>query len=93
MIFYLSFQIVQKRHKGATPHTFFLFLPTHGACQPNNVSLIEEDNIQQTSEREQKPPQSPCYSTIKQDVVNQLLLNMAKEAFVTQGLSSPLKTI
>ena len=38
-LLFLSFQIVQKRYKGATLQTLFRFLPTKESCQPSKVSL------------------------------------------------------
>ena len=45
---FLSFQTVQKIHNGMVFHIFFLFLPTKGPRQQNNVSLTFSGNTHWT---------------------------------------------
>ena len=49
---FLSFQTIQKRHRGAPLHTFFLFLPTKEPCHPNHVSLTKKVSTHNTLKRE-----------------------------------------
>ena len=53
-LLFLSFQIVQKRHKGAALQTFFHFLPTKVSCQPSIVSLTVDCITQKTLKGENK---------------------------------------
>ena len=51
-LLFLSFQTIQKRHKRAESHTFFLSFPTQGPNHPNNTSPIEEGSTHETPKRE-----------------------------------------
>ena len=47
-LLFLSFQIDQKKHKGAALQTFFCFLPTKEPCQSSRVFLIVDCITQKT---------------------------------------------
>ena len=51
-ILFLTFQTVQKKHKGPTLQTFLRFLPTKNPFQLKRVSLTEEGNTHKTPKRE-----------------------------------------
>ena len=53
-LLFLTFQFVQKRHKGAALHTFLLFLPTTNLCQLVSVSLTEEGRTQDMRKSEKR---------------------------------------
>ena len=59
-LLFISFQIVQKRHKGVAHHAFFHFLPTKEPCHSKNGSLIEEGSTHDTPNRENKR----CHKTL-----------------------------
>ena len=51
-LLFFSFQTVQKRHKGAARHAYFLFLPTKKPRHPNKASVTEEGSTHDTPQRE-----------------------------------------
>ena len=53
-LLFLSFQTVQKKHKGAAHHAFFFFLPTKKPCHLSKASLTEERSTHDTPKRENK---------------------------------------
>ena len=53
-LLFLYFQTVQKRHKGAIHHAFFLFLPTKKPCHRNKASLTKEWSTHDTPKRENR---------------------------------------
>ena len=57
---FLSFQTIQKRHKGVACHAFFLFFPMEKACHPNKASLTEEGSTHKIPKRENKR----CHKTL-----------------------------
>ena len=87
---FLSFQIIQKRHKGATLQTSFLFLPTKVSCQPKRVSLTKEWITMKYQKERTKVATTPssCYNA--KDVVNWLLVSVTQETSIGRRPTSPL---
>ena len=54
VLLFLSFQTIQKRHKGATHHACFLFFPTKEPCHPNKASLTDEESTHATPKRKNR---------------------------------------
>lgn len=59
-ILFLSFQTIQKIHKGVAFHAFLCFFPTNESCQPRRVSLTVKDKTQDMSKR----AKSNCHKTL-----------------------------
>ena len=48
---FLSFQTIQKKHKGAALQTFTRFLPTNKPCHPRRTSFTNDGRTHSTPER------------------------------------------
>lgn len=66
---FFSFQMAQKKHKGAALHAFLLFFPIKIPCQLKSLLSVEGSNPFYAKQRKIQLSQSPCYSAIKKSVI------------------------